>query len=29
MIDRAFLTFDKDCNGFIEPADLKGVYDTS
>ena len=29
MIDKAFLVFDKDCSGFIEPNDLKGVYDTS
>jgi Ca2+-binding EF-hand superfamily protein len=29
IIDKAFLKFDKDCSGFIEPNDLKGVYDTS
>ena len=29
MVDKAFLKFDKDGNGTIEPADLRGVYDTS
>ena len=28
-MDRAFLEFDKDCSGFVEPNDLKGVYDCS
>ena len=27
IIDKAFLAFDKDCSGVIEPSDLKGVYD--
>ena len=26
IIDKAFLKFDKDCNGHIDAADLKGVY---
>lgn len=26
MVDKAFLKFDRDGNGFIEAADLKGVY---
>jgi Ca2+-binding EF-hand superfamily protein len=26
MADKAFLKFDKDGNGCIEAADLKGVY---
>ena len=29
MVDKAFLKFDRDGNGRIEPADLRGVYDTS
>ncbi|CDW76005.1 ef hand family protein [Stylonychia lemnae] len=29
MADKAFLKFDKDGNGCIEAADLKGVYNTS
>ena len=29
FVDKAFLKFDKDGNGKIEPADLRGVYDTS
>jgi Ca2+-binding EF-hand superfamily protein len=29
IIDKAFLKFDKDCSGYIEPSDLKGVYDCS
>ena len=29
MVDKAFLKFDKDGNGAIEAADLKGVYNTS
>ena len=26
IIDKAFLKFDKDCNGYIDANDLKGVY---
>jgi len=29
MTDKAFLKFDKDGNGTIEAADLKGVYNTT
>ena len=29
IIDKAFLKMDKDCSGFIEPNDLRGVYDCS
>eukprot|EP00347_Sterkiella_histriomuscorum_P012937 403366647 len=26
MVDKAFLKFDRNCNGFIDASDLKGVY---
>ena len=29
LVDKAFLKFDKDGNGFITTADLKGVYNAS
>lgn len=29
ITDKAFLKFDRDGNGYIEPADLKGVYNAS
>lgn len=29
MTDKAFLKFDKDGNGTIEAADLKGIYNTN
>ena len=29
IIDKAFLKFDKDCSGFITPADLKNTFNTS
>jgi len=29
IINKAFIKFDKDLSGFIEPNDLEGVYDTS
>lgn len=29
IIDKAFLKFDKDCSGFIEPSDMKGIYDAT
>ena len=29
MVDKAFLKFDKDGNGRIEAADLRGVYNCS
>ena len=29
MVDKAFLKFDKDGNGYIDAQDLKGVYNCS
>jgi Ca2+-binding EF-hand superfamily protein len=29
MVDKAFLKFDKDGNGYLEAADMKGVYNCS
>ena len=29
MIDKAFLKFDKDGNGYIDANDLKGTYNAS
>eukprot|EP00362_Geleiidae_sp_MMETSP1317_P000728 CAMPEP_0201283622 /NCGR_PEP_ID=MMETSP1317-20130820/31254_1 /ASSEMBLY_ACC=CAM_ASM_000770 /TAXON_ID=187299 /ORGANISM="Undescribed Undescribed, Strain Undescribed" /LENGTH=49 /DNA_ID=CAMNT_0047600531 /DNA_START=248 /DNA_END=397 /DNA_ORIENTATION=+ len=29
MVDKAFLKFDKDGNGYIDNRDLRGVYNAS